>query len=426
MPTWIFIAISVLLALVPVALWGKFLMHKRPQEKRSLIWIFLGGTLTVIPILGYQAIGEIYPSFDFLGKIETQIQNPFMSTLVLFLFVGITEEIVKFFVVQITDKRHPELIQTVSSALTFSFVAALGFAFAENIFYFFSIAKNLGVRDLFFSFVFRSSFTAAGHMIFSGIFGYHYGIAKFSADITAHERYLGKKFYFTRIIQKLLGGKTYEVYQQQKILQGLGLALGTHALFNFLLHYNHTFLVIILIGACGSYMYYLLHRKTGHLLFSYVTRRGSTLAQKDEEVVMELLGMWTKEKKYKEVMEICDRLLKCDPDNNVVKLFRAKAADNQKMRSLYDSLKAVFQKNDVVYEQSAELPPLSTESEKIALELLEGWYEGGHMIQAAEVAKRLLARNPNSEGAKLILKKSLTKEKFNNIFDALRLLFENT
>ncbi len=59
------------------------------------------------------------------------------------------------------------------------------------------------------------------------------------------------------------------------------------------------------------------------------------MGKKDEEVVVELLGMWFNEKKYVDVIHICERLLQRDPDNNVIKLFKAKALDKMDEKSTY-------------------------------------------------------------------------------------------
>ena len=57
---------------------------------------------------------------------------------------------------------------------------------------------------------------------------------------------------------------------------------------------------------------------------------------------MEFIGMAMNEGKLEEVVQICDRLLIRDPDNNVVKLFKAQARDKLKLKQFYDSLKGVF------------------------------------------------------------------------------------
>lgn len=420
------VVISILLALVPVAIWGGLIRKKTTQERKFLIQVFIGGSLSVVPILLYQRLWEKFSVLDIIGFIEGHVTDPKTAAILVFIFVGIMEEVVKQAVVRITDRRHPEIFLTINGTLTLSVVSALGFAFAENIFYFYSIWVNFGFVDLFSSFVFRSSFTAAGHMIFSGIFGYYFGMAKFASDFTAQERFAGKKFYLTRFFGKIFRLKTYEIYRQQKILQGLFLAMGIHAVFNYLLQMNLVLPVMALIAVSGTYIYYLLHTVSGHLLFSFTQRRTSTMALKDEEVVIELLGLWLNDGKFQEVITICDRLLKRDPDNNVVKLFRAKAADNEKLRNVYESLKQVFGKENLKINGEGELSTLAPENEKVVAEVMDMWFSQGEYKKVIEVANRLLARNPTSEGARLILKKAIGKEKLQKVFHSLKFLFEHS
>ena len=54
------------------------------------------------------------------------------------------------------------------------------------------------------------------------------------------------------------------------------------------------------------------------------TMKPSSMAGKDEDVVVELMGMWFQEKKFVDVLHMCQRLLERDPDNRVVKLFKAR------------------------------------------------------------------------------------------------------
>jgi hypothetical protein len=59
------------------------------------------------------------------------------------------------------------------------------------------------------------------------------------------------------------------------------------------------------------------------------------MAKTDEEVVIELLGMWFNKGKYVDVIHVCERLLKRDPENKIVKLFKAKALDQISPNSPY-------------------------------------------------------------------------------------------
>jgi RsiW-degrading membrane proteinase PrsW (M82 family) len=428
MPTWVPIAVSTLLALAPALIWGKLLLDRTGQERRSLFWIFVGGSLTVVPIFLLQMLWTKYPILNVIEHIESSSLTTVYSTLIVFGIFGALEEIVKQGVVRVVDRRHPELLKTINATLVFSITAGLGFSFAENIFYFYNIWVTYGATDLISAFVFRSIFTAAGHMIFSGIWGYYYGIAKFASDITAVQRYTGKKFIMTRILTKIFGMnlKTYEVYRQQKIIQGLLLAMGIHAIFNFLLQMNYVLPVIGLIAITGTFVYYLMHRIAGNLAFSFAINKPSTIAVRDEQVVIEMLGMFTQQGKFREVMDICDKLLERDPNNNVVRLFRAKAADNTKLKTMYQSLKNVFQKSQAPSITRSEKPELAVKQEQTVAELLDMWYENANYKQVVDVAQKMLARNPESKGAQIILQKAMDKQKMEKVYNSLSRLFEGT
>lgn len=435
MPNWFPIAASSLLALVPVVIWLTIIRRESGDEERSLyIKTFLSGTLAVVPPLILILIFSKYPQYDIYEKIKNSIQDAALVAILTNVIVGVIEEIAKNVIVRVIDKRHPEYIQTISSALRLSICAGLGFSFAENIFYFYNVWINpqFGAQDLFSTFVFRSIFTMCGHMVFSGIFGYYFGLGKFAADLTEFARWKGSGVWFARIIAKMTGRMTFQAVREMKNLQGLIMAMSIHAFFNASLDLQHKLPSILIVGISVLYVFYLLKTKSGHLMFSVTKRRASTMAARDQDVVMELLGMWSKEGRYKEVMQICDKLLERDPDNNVVKLFKAKAADNEKLRHVFESLKDVMKKSaDAVPAGSSasvhgqNLAVLSAQDEKTVLELLNLWFQEEKYNQVLEVSKRLLERNPNSQGAKVLLDKAIDKAKVQKVFDSLSMLFGN-
>ena len=130
------------------------------------------------------------------------------------------------------------------------------------------------------------------------------------------------------------------------------------------------------------------------------------MVARDEDVVMELMGMWLKEGRLTEVIQTCDRLLQRDPDNNVIKLFRTKALDNQKIKNFYNTLKKLFSKTQSDPQQKHAT--LNSNDEKIL-----------------NVANNLLAQNPNSEGAKVLLEKTVGKEKLEQLFNSISNLFKD-
>lgn len=330
---------------IALALFGPFVaflvLHfflRRDKNYKTYIFVFLGGTLTVLPIFLYQlsyqylTLNNYIPNFVSSLKTSLTSQNVAYWAIIFYIFIALTEEFIKYYVVGQLDKRNPELITTVNDALKLGIAAGLGFAFAENIKYF-SDYTSLGIgtstKGLITLFIGRTFITTVGHTMFTCIFTYYYGISKFAKDFLDFEKLQGK----------FVKPEDYSKFRKKNILKGLFLSMIIHALFNLSLELpsitssinnirtisqiSAISLIIIMV----FYVSYLLQRKTGNLTFILADKYRSSIAAKDEEVILELIGMWYKEGRYKEVQEICERLLKRDPDNNVVKLFKAHATD---------------------------------------------------------------------------------------------------
>ncbi len=342
--TTLILGLSIGLAAIPAAIWAVLFFKQTEIKKLHLIILFILGILTAPALLGIQYLWEIYPKFDLAYLIETSIKQIGLMYMALFVLFGVMEEVIKHFAVRIIDKKTVA-IKTVNNALRLSILSGLGFAFAENIYYLYQLWGGISTGELIGVYVFRSIFTMCAHMIFSGIFGYYFGISKFSIDITQQKRLSGDTSITTRAISKLFNVPIPQAHREKTILKGLFIALFLHAGFNFLLQFNAILPVIGFVILGYLYLRYLLKRKTGHLvlLTDISEKRKTMMAKKDEEVVLELLGMWFKDKRYVDVVHICERLLERDPDNNVVKLFQAKALDKIDNKNVYKKvLKKIF------------------------------------------------------------------------------------
>jgi RsiW-degrading membrane proteinase PrsW (M82 family) len=328
MSTTLLWIISGILALIPVGIWLFILFKDTKHEKSMLALMFSGGILAVLTVFALQYFWRFYPGLDPFLWLEQNIIDTTYYFAALYIVVGVVEEIVKQVMVRYVDSKKI-LIQTVNDSIRFSLAAALGFAFAENIAYFFTVMQTAQIQDIVVTFLFRSIFTACAHMIFSGIFGYFFGIAKFTIDITRHRHWQGKIYLGVHLISKFFKKPYAQAFKEYKIFQGLMIAIILHAIFNFLLHMNYILPVIGLVVIGYFYLHYLLKRKAGNLILitDIDERKQSTMGKKDEDIVLELLGMWFEQKKFVDVMHICERLLERDPDNNVIKLFKAKAMD---------------------------------------------------------------------------------------------------
>lgn len=346
----ILLGISLVFAGIPAFIWLYILFSKKSDDKKVVALIFGLGCLTAPFLLGVQYMWEKFPQFNLANLIETTIVTQGARYALLFVLFGAMEEIIKHYVVRSVDKRTI-LIRTIGDAIKYSLAAALGFSFAENVYYLYQYWPQISIGTLLGMYIFRSIFTACAHMIFSGIFGYYYGIGKFSIDITKQRQLAGESSKTTAFIGKLFNISSSHAYQQQMVLKGLSIAVIMHAIHNYLLQMEIIFPVIIFVVMGFIYLQYLLSRKAGHLILTtdISVKRKSTLANKDEDVVIELLGLWFRDKRYVDVIHVCERLLERDPDNNVVKLFKAQAMDKMDDRDTYKTIlgSILKTKNDI-------------------------------------------------------------------------------
>lgn len=347
------LALVVGLAALPALIWSYLIFQGRKTSRWVLLLAFFLGTLTVLPLVFlYDYLFIQFPELDIYTLIEKNVTEAHFSALASLMVVGMLEELTKNGVVRIIDKTKIG-IQTINDAVKYSMLAGLGFAFTENIVYFYQIwQQSAGLGDFLFPVIFRSIFTVCGHMVFSGIFGYFYGIAKFARPILETEMWLGESSILVRWLSKILGTDESNAYRQYMMLKGLLIAMVLHAAFDFALQFNSFFPVVIIIGGGFLYLLYLLAHKAGDIIFG-ASGGNSSMARKDVDVVLQLLGMWSKEGRYKDVVDICQRLLMRDPDNKVVQLFQAKAMEGQKLANLESSFTSLFQSQNTEMEDKS-------------------------------------------------------------------------
>ncbi len=180
---------TILLACVPALIWGYIFYKKDPVYRPKAKQTFLLGMLAVVPILFYKWTWNYFPEiniFNYTNAYQADIFafTPYLylplGSLLAFTFVGVIEEYMKHLVVKKADQGF---FRNIDDAIEFSIIAALGFSFVENILYFYYIWVYQGLDILLVSFVFRSIFSTFAHILFSGIYGYFYGIAYFADPI---------------------------------------------------------------------------------------------------------------------------------------------------------------------------------------------------------------------------------------------------
>jgi len=386
---WIRFAIVVALAALPAVIWSVVIFKGRKTSRWPLLLAFFLGTLTVLPlILLYNYLWVWFPALDVYHVIEQNVTDAHFAAIAALLVVGMLEELSKSGVVRIIGKS-PIGIQTINDAVKYSILAGLGFAFTENVVYFLNALSSGGVTQLLSLLIFRGIFTVCAHMVFSGIYGYFYGLSKFARPIMETRLWMGERSGIIRIMSRILGTNEADTYTQVMLLKGILIAMILHAAFNVFLEFDLFFGAVLHVLAGFVYLLYLLANKTGAIVFAS-TGQNATMAKRDVDTVLALLGMWTNEGRYKDVIDICQRLLLRDPDNKVVQLFQAKAMDKQKLANLETSVTSLFQAEDkIVTDDSLR----TLVKQKVLMEMLKE-------KQAAVSAQTLqLAQDPNAPKA---------------------------
>lgn len=347
---------ATLLAAIPIAIWLYINIKQEKQNRKIMFLVFIIGCFTAPALLGLQILWEKYPEFDLEGFISRTFSSPMTATIMILLLFAAMEEIIKLYVMRGVD-RKTLCIARINDAMRYSIASALGFSFVENIYYLYSWWPYIGTGELATMYFFRSIFTTAAHVVYSGVFGYFYGVGKFSMIINRQKNIIeNKSDKSSELIAKIFNLPPSEGFRQKAVLKGLFIAIGMHFTINFLLELQQQkgiamLLPLVILANVLMYLFlqHLLKRKTSHLILltDPTTQRASSMNKKDEDIVTELLGMWFKDKKFVDVIHVCERLLERDPDNPVVKLFKAKAMDEMEDKDIYKKVLGTVIKTDM-------------------------------------------------------------------------------
>lgn len=260
------VAASALLAAFPAGTWGYIFFKKQPEDRLHTILTFGIGALAVFPILLYKWLWKYFPNINILAYsknfendligIEGFVMIP-LSVIIAFAFIGVIEEVMKMSVVHAVDDNR---IRHIDDAIMFSILAALGFAFMENILYFYTIWSKQGPENLLIPFLFRAVFSTFAHILFSAIFGYYYGIAHFAKPLLQKELHDNRHTWWDWY-HKVFKWKTAELFHEEKMLEGLTLAVGLHAVYNIFLEMNWTFIMVPYLVVGYLFVSHLLKMK---------------------------------------------------------------------------------------------------------------------------------------------------------------------
>ena len=263
---------SIILACIPAGIWGYIFYKKKKEDKRLVALTFLMGALAVFPILLYKLSWKFLPWInafrvaDFYKEDVIGFSNVILlplSVIITFMIVGIIEEVMKLFAVKVVDDEE---FRCIDDTIEFFIIAALGFSFTENILYFYNIWITQGVSNLMLPFLFRSSFSTFAHIMFSGVLGYYYGTAHFAKPILQKEIQKNRK-HWTVLLHRLFSWRKVKLFHEERILEGLLIAIGLHAIFNIILEMNLTFMIVPFLFGGYFAINYLFAKKENHKNF---------------------------------------------------------------------------------------------------------------------------------------------------------------
>ena len=247
----------------------------------SVILMILGGILTgLLTFFKHETLVNIKNSlkdneFGFItvsvmiglliyieSFFETIWNIPIVNTILgAILFLTIIEEYIKHLMVRFVDDKK---LKDIDDAITLSIMVGLAFSLMETLFY----AINIGDMSLI---AYRAFISMPIHLVASGIFGYYYGLAHFAKPLVKADG--GEKTYRFNLkwLHKILTFRKSTVYEEEKIIEGMGLATLFHATCNILFELNLAFIVVpILIFGLFVISYFY---KESHVLYRLIRAR---------------------------------------------------------------------------------------------------------------------------------------------------------
>lgn len=265
MTQFLIVGIASVLAIIPAILWFmlyRWLDKKEPEPPKAMIIAGIFGIISTIPIFGLQFTFQNFPKFNFMQILQANIAHPLAFSLIFLIFVATIEELAKAFsTIAVTERYKVEFNQVVDG-IVYAAAVALGFSFAENIYYFYIAHQALGFSGDFLSvYAIRSLGTMLGHTLFTGVFGLYYAKAYLAPYVKEELRKkrawhnfrnnLKKAALFQATRRSILPNKEHGDYDEHPgvvILEGFFIATLLHFTYNFLVKielFGHTWTFLL-------------------------------------------------------------------------------------------------------------------------------------------------------------------------------------
>ena len=254
------------LALAPALVWLFLFWKKSPERRLVAALVFFGGMVSVLPLLIFK-----YELLRTETWLQLSVGGGIAAIIVGALWVGLYEEWIK----HVVAKKARSAFTCIDDAIEYAIIAALGFSFAENVWYFHNLAQSGNLSA--FVVIYRSVASMFLHVFASGIFGYYAGLAFFAKEELQMENAAGRQHTIINKIHSLLHAPSSSIFASAKLFEGVVLASVLHGAFNSLVGIaSHTgsnvFLALTVPFLIGGFFWLnvLLDKKEDHITLKQV------------------------------------------------------------------------------------------------------------------------------------------------------------
>lgn len=177
----LFLSLGIFLNALPTLLWMAFYLRKDKKEEPNhlIFWAFIAGAAGTIPFFLLRSLVNFFPELGW----QSIFGGSLLSIVICLFGAAFLEEMCKHAGALAVMVRSRECTDELSDGIIYAVVAALGFAFVENIFYSWISFQSYGLStNLLEVYVIRNAVTMFAHTFFSGIFGFLYARAYISPN----------------------------------------------------------------------------------------------------------------------------------------------------------------------------------------------------------------------------------------------------
>lgn len=166
---WLVCLLSILFSFIGVAVWSFFFFNFSSTEttsRRLLVYAFLCGVVAMLSAY----------------LIEQFIFGTFREGTIIYAFIvtASVEEVIKFVILK--KFLHSHKVDQIIDGIKIGLYVGLGFAFAENIFYFFNfISTASSISSVVTIITIRALLSTLAHGLYGIVMGYYLSLAKFHA-----------------------------------------------------------------------------------------------------------------------------------------------------------------------------------------------------------------------------------------------------